>query len=86
MINEKKFKKLADKHLFALEKPRNPFGRTELEVFGKEELYKQLQLYFVSQQRELLEAYETANNVCDCEGCKSTQKEKIDKYLASNCG
>jgi len=57
MISKKKFKKLADKHLFALEKPRNAFGRNELEVFGKEELYKQLHLYNVSQQSELLKSF-----------------------------
>lgn len=46
-MTEKEFIKLANKHLFALEKPINAFGGTKLEVFGVEKLYKQLLLHNV---------------------------------------
>lgn len=39
-ISKKKFKKLAEKHLVAIEKPRNEFGRNEIKIYGIEELYK----------------------------------------------
>ena len=39
-MTEKEFTKLAKKHLFSLEVPRNAFGGTKLEVFGIEKLYK----------------------------------------------
>ena len=39
-ISKKKFKKLAQKHLVAIEKPRNEFGRNEIKIYGIEELYK----------------------------------------------
>ena len=40
MISKKKFKKLADKHLTAIERPRNEFGRNEIKIYGLDELYE----------------------------------------------
>ena len=40
MISKKKFKKLADKHLTAIERPRNEFGRNEIKIHGLDELYE----------------------------------------------
>lgn len=40
MITKKEFKKLAVKHLFATERPRNAFGGTKLEINGIDKLYE----------------------------------------------
>ena len=55
--------------------------------FAKEELKKQLLLHNVSQQRELLVAYEKQHYTPNEWALVSKQCEKeIDNFLAINCG
>lgn len=45
-------------------------------------LNEALNIAIVSNRRELLKAYEQSNNPCDCDSCKETANERVEKYLS----
>lgn len=86
----KKFKKLAEKHLFILEGyTYDKNGNKEKQIYGLEELYKQLTLTNVSQQRELLNFFSSqlSENLDIDVGMNYITEEDIEECLKNfNCG
>jgi|TARA_R110000803_G_C11857579_1_gene306710 hypothetical protein len=60
------------------------FQRTHSKLYKTiiEAIKQALNIDCVSKQRELLKAYEHANNLCNCDGCKKTANKKIEKFLS----
>jgi 3-dehydroquinate dehydratase len=81
----KKFKKLAKKHLFVLEGcTYDKKGNKEKQIYGLDELYKQLTLNIVSQQRELLIAWDKRRySLEEWKIVEKTSIEFIDDWLSN---